>query len=70
MNALCLKCASVHKCKEVQYIEKYTSAELEIFFRRLGNKDEKTEVQSSLSKLNIRYPESGCGEKIKYDIEY
>ena len=70
INALCLKCASIHNCKEIQYQEKYTSVELDKFYQRLDKKEEKNEAQSTLNKVQIRYPEIGCGEIVKFEIEY
>jgi hypothetical protein len=67
INSLCLKCVKLHDCKEIQLLEKFSAVQFDKFYQRIQRKDEPSEVQIELNKVNVRLPETGCGESIKFE---
>lgn len=70
LNSLCLKCARVHQCKEIQYLEKFSALELDKLFQRLekNNEVESLIKQKVLSKIDVTDEENGCGDCLTFEI--
>ena len=69
VNALCLKCAAVHSCREIQYLEKFTAVDLYLLFQRIDKRmdPESREVQSVFTRVITRLGEKGCGESLWFE---
>lgn len=67
-TSLCLKCAQEHKCKSLEYVEKYSTQDLEKFYNRLEKRTNEG-FQPVLSKVSVKPAESGAGDCIKYNPE-
>lgn len=66
ITSLCLKCAQEHKCKSLEYIEKFSTQDLEKFYNRL-EKRTSDPSQDALCKVSVKFPEKGAGDSVKYD---
>jgi len=66
ITSLCLKCAQEHKCKSLEYVEKFSTQDLEKFYNRL-EKRTLDGSQEALSKVSVKLPQKGVRDSVKYD---